>query len=169
MPFRDQKLVCQRCGRTFFFTVTEQRQLAAQVGEDAVVPPEMCPGCRNEQTRTPSERSKPARPGRQRAKPQATTPQHKPAEASRPALGELEAFPLEVEGVKIKLIGRVKWYSREKGYGFLTTANNQEIFFHRASLQDRNVRLHEGDQVEFQIEQTPKGPEAVNVGLLPED
>jgi|GEM_PF-113197 len=187
MAFRDQKLTCRGCGQTFFFTVTEQRQMAAQVGADAIVPPELCPTCRNKrlpsreqaqvmampETAPTGSRSRPHKasaqgPARTRGKPKATEVQE-PIRETQADLSGLEGFPLEVEGVKIKLIGRVKWYSREKGYGFVTTANNREIFFHRASLEDRNARLHEGDQVEFQIEQTAKGPEAINVSLLPED
>ena len=49
----------------------------------------------------------------------------------------------------------------------MTTASDQDIFFHRASIVDRNLGLREDDQVEFQIRQTNKGPEAFNVSLLP--
>ncbi|MBN1936171.1 MAG: cold shock domain-containing protein [Anaerolineae bacterium] len=157
MRFRDQQLTCQACGRTFFFTVTEQRQMADKLGEEAITPPELCSNCRGKQA--PVE-----------AKPQPPTVRE-PIQETRDIqdLEGLEEFPLQIEGVEIKLIGRVKWYSRDKGYGFVTTAKNQDIFFHRASLVDRYVNLREDDQVEFQIQQTAKGPEAINVSLLPDE
>lgn len=157
MRFRDQQLTCQVCGRTFFFTVTEQRQMADELGEEAIVPPEHCPNCRSKQA--PVETRPQPRP---RQEPVYATPISQD-------IDELQEFPLQVEGVEIKLIGRVKWYSRDKGYGFVTTANNQDIFFHRASLVDRYANLREDDQVEFQIQQTAKGPEAINVDLLPQE
>lgn len=164
MRFRDQQLTCQTCGRIFFFTVTEQRQMADELGEEAIVAPEHCPNCRSKQA--PVE-VKPA-PVETQPRPRARQePIYEPQ--STPDIEELQEFPLQVEGVEIKLIGRVKWYSRDKGYGFVTTANNQDIFFHRASLVDRYANLREDDQVEFQIQQTAKGPEAINVSLLPEE
>lgn len=177
MVFRDTKLTCQACGKPFFFTVTEQRQLAEKLGAEAVVPPELCPQCRHlakghavpnaPAQAAPEQRfERPTRPQARAGSAAVAEPVERPAE-SQALDKELEAFPLEVEGVEIKLIGRVKWYSREKGYGFVTTANDQDIFFHRASLVDRNARLNEDDQVEFQVRQTNKGPEAFNVSLLP--
>jgi CspA family cold shock protein len=81
-----------------------------------------------------------------------------------------EDFPLEEGGVQVKLIGTVKWFSREKGYGFITKADGRDLFFHRADIRDRQgVWPREDQQVEFQIRQTPKGPEAFNVSILPVD
>jgi CspA family cold shock protein len=79
-------------------------------------------------------------------------------------------FPLEEEGIEVKLIGTVKWFSREKGYGFITKADGKDLFFHRADLaRGEHVWPREGQQVEFQIRRTAKGPEAFNVSLLPTD
>jgi CspA family cold shock protein len=176
MVFRDTRLTCEACGNPFFFTVTEQRQLAEEQGEEAVVPPELCPQCRSSAQQavdlempTQPAAAKPAEPPpRPQAPPE---PERKRREEQEPEPQETEEtfedFPLEVEGVEIKLIGRVKWYSREKGYGFVTTASNQDIFFHRANIVDRRLRLREDDRVEFQVRQTKKGPEAFNVSLLP--
>ena len=175
MVFRDTKLTCQSCGKPFFFTVTEQRQIAEKLGAEAVVPPELCPQCR-QSAKGQAVPQAPAQPAAEQrversAKPPAPAKPavEEPIERSTQVqpLDELEEFPLQVEGIEIKLIGRVKWYSREKGYGFVTTANDQDIFFHRANLVDRNTRLDEDDRVEFQVRQTNKGPEAFNVSLLP--
>ena len=85
-------------------------------------------------------------------------------------MGDGDEFPLEEEGFEVKLIGTVKWFSREKGYGFITKADGKDLFFHRADISDRHgVWPREDQQVEFQIRQTPKGPEAFNVSILPED
>ena len=81
-----------------------------------------------------------------------------------------EIFPLEEEGVQVKLIGTVKWFSREKGYGFITKADGKDLFFHRADLaKDERGWPQEDQKVEFQIRQTAKGPEAFNVSILPSD
>ena len=77
---------------------------------------------------------------------------------------------LEEQGVEVKLIGTVKWFSLEKGYGFITKADGKDLFFHRADISRRDRTWpKEGQQVEFQIRQSPKGPEAFNVSLLPTD
>jgi CspA family cold shock protein len=81
-----------------------------------------------------------------------------------------DTFPLEEEGIEVKLIGTVKWFSRKKGYGFITKADGTDLFFHRADISRKeHVWPEDGQQVEFQIRRTDKGPEAFNVSLLPSD
>jgi CspA family cold shock protein len=81
---------------------------------------------------------------------------------------EIDDFPLEEEGVELKLIGEVKWFNRKKGYGFLTKADGQEVFFHRSDVAGRELeQIKDGSQVEFQIRRTDKGLEAFNVSVLP--
>jgi CspA family cold shock protein len=62
--------------------------------------------------------------------------------------------------------GQVKWFSRQRGYGFIIVeGSKEEIFVHRNDLEGvYNIR--EGQKVEFEIEATPKGPEAVRVSPL---
>jgi CspA family cold shock protein len=73
-------------------------------------------------------------------------------------------------GEGVKLIGRVKWYSPEKGYGFISKADGEDIFVHRSGMESEGTRfLEEGQQVEFEIEKTARGPQAVHVAPLPED
>ena len=161
MAFRDQNLVCQECGRTFFFTVTEQRHIAERLGEDAVVPPEHCPVCR---ARAPVPTPVREEGTRKRVVERREAPAPSRAE-SAPADTE---FPLEEEGVEVKLIGTVKWFSVDKGYGFVTKADGRDVFFHRADVLERPLsRISEDQQVEFQLRQTDKGPEAFNVSILP--
>ncbi len=62
--------------------------------------------------------------------------------------------------------GRVKWFSRQKGYGFIIVeGSGEEIFVHRTDLEGV-YSLKEGQEVEFEIEATSKGPEAVRVSPM---
>lgn len=172
MIFRDEMLTCERCGQTFFFTVTEQRRLANELGEDNVQTPELCPSCRRSVGR-PESAQQPAperkEPSAQPKEPPVVAAQKPPPTAAqKPQPIAADEFPLEEEGIELKLIGTVKWFSREKGYGFITKADGQDIFFHRTALVDKyGVWPSENERVEFQIHQTQKGPEAVNVSILP--
>ena len=71
-----------------------------------------------------------------------------------------------VEEPGVKLIGRVKWFDDVKGWGFITKASGDDIFVHRSGVQDQGI-LQDGQDVEFRIEQTPRGPAAVEVVPLP--
>ncbi len=63
-----------------------------------------------------------------------------------------------------RIIGTVKWFSDEKGYGFLAQESGKDVFVHHSAIVSEGFRtLAEGDQVEFTIEQGPKGPAAANV------
>ena len=68
----------------------------------------------------------------------------------------------------VKLIGHVKWYDSTKGYGFIIKADGSEIFVHRNGLSPGIYRLADGEQVEFEMRPSEKGPEAVNVAPLGE-
>jgi CspA family cold shock protein len=59
--------------------------------------------------------------------------------------------------------GTVKWYDRVKGYGFLQTEDNKDIFIHRSGLEVSHTELEAGQTVEFEIEQREKGPVAIKV------
>jgi CspA family cold shock protein len=59
--------------------------------------------------------------------------------------------------------GKVKWYNDAKGYGFIETENNEDIFVHRTGLMDAWEDLKEGQQVVFEIKQGDKGPVAFDV------
>jgi CspA family cold shock protein len=63
--------------------------------------------------------------------------------------------------------GTVKWFSDQKGYGFITPENGKDVFVHHSSIQGEGYKsLAEGQQVEFEIEQGPKGEQATNVVKL---
>ena len=66
-----------------------------------------------------------------------------------------------------RLEGTVKWFSRAKGYGFITRPEGTDVFVHYSAISGEGFRnLEEGDRVEFSIEEGPKGPHAVEVTKL---
>jgi len=63
-----------------------------------------------------------------------------------------------------RVTGTVKWFSRAKGYGFIQREGGEDVFVHFSAIQGGSFRnLEEGDQVEFTIESSPKGPQAADV------
>jgi len=59
--------------------------------------------------------------------------------------------------------GKVKWYNEVKGFGFIETEENKDIFVHKTGLVKPNEGLKEGDLVEFETKAGEKGPMAVDV------
>jgi CspA family cold shock protein len=122
MNFRDRPVTCSVCGKTYIFTVTEQRQLS-ESGQavldpqaDEIEPPANCPSCR----------------------------------LRDPETGRWS--------------GRIKWFSQEKGYGFIAKPNSDEVFFHRSQVVDEPlVSLEEGTPVTFEQVSTDRGEEARQV------
>ena len=63
--------------------------------------------------------------------------------------------------------GKVKWFSNKKGYGFITGDNGQEIFVHQTAIKSSGFRtLEQGEQVDYNIIVSDKGPKAENVQRL---
>jgi cold shock protein len=64
-------------------------------------------------------------------------------------------------------VGTVKWFNAEKGYGFIAPESGVDVFVHFSAIQSTGYRsLDEGQVVEFDITQGPKGAQAANVRLL---
>jgi CspA family cold shock protein len=60
--------------------------------------------------------------------------------------------------------GKVKWFSNQKGYGFITGENGKDVFVHYSAIKgDGYKSLEEGQDVEFEVTQGPKGEQASNV------
>ena len=60
--------------------------------------------------------------------------------------------------------GTVKWFNDSKGYGFIETEEGKDCFVHFSSIQGEGFKtLREGQAVEFEITEGPKGPQASNV------
>lgn len=66
------------------------------------------------------------------------------------------------------LTGTVKWFSKEKGYGFITRDDNQgDVFVHFSAIQQRGFKtLQQGQRVEFEVEQDTKGLRAKKVRVI---
>jgi CspA family cold shock protein len=63
--------------------------------------------------------------------------------------------------------GKVKWFNNQKGYGFITPETGADVFVHHTAITGEGYKsLDEGQDVEFEITQGPKGAQAVNVVKL---
>jgi CspA family cold shock protein len=63
--------------------------------------------------------------------------------------------------------GTVKWFNQEKGFGFLTQVDGDDVFVHYTAIQSTGFKsLNEGQEVEFEVQEGPKGPQAVNVRVI---
>jgi CspA family cold shock protein len=154
MPYRDTMVTCAECGKEFIFRVEQQREQAAR-GEE-VAPPASCPSCRgitSPERAAPGARSterRPEPPRRQESK-----------EQKMEATVALGPGPHE---------GTVKWFDSEKGYGFLAHPDGEELFFHRSGIAPGEaINFPDGAPVTFLIEQTEKGPQAVDVARMDEE
>ncbi len=60
--------------------------------------------------------------------------------------------------------GTVKWFNETKGFGFIQSDEGQDVFVHQSEIQAEGFRtLSDGQRVEFEMTQGPKGPKAVSV------
>lgn len=65
------------------------------------------------------------------------------------------------------MVGRVKWFSAEKGYGFLEQEDGGDVFVHFTAINGEGFRtLNEGERVEFDVVEGDRGPQAANVVRL---
>ena len=62
------------------------------------------------------------------------------------------------------MIGKVKWFNAEKGYGFISVEGEKDIFVHFSAIQGEGFKtLNEGQEVEFEVTDGARGPQATNV------
>lgn len=63
--------------------------------------------------------------------------------------------------------GTVKWFNNKKGFGFIQQEEGPDLFVHYSSIQSDGFKtLNEGDQVSFEIEESDRGPKAINVSRI---
>jgi len=62
------------------------------------------------------------------------------------------------------MLGTVKWFNPAKGFGFIQREGGEDVFVHFSAIKSQGYKtLNEGQRVEFDIVQGPRGPEATNV------
>ncbi len=62
------------------------------------------------------------------------------------------------------MLGKVKWFNAEKGYGFLEKDEGGDVFVHYSAIQSEGFKtLNEGDRVQFDVVEGARGPQAANV------
>jgi len=65
------------------------------------------------------------------------------------------------------MTGTVKWFNAEKGYGFITTENGEDLFAHFTQIQKDGFKsLEDGEAVSFDVVEGQKGPQAANIQSL---
>jgi CspA family cold shock protein len=70
----------------------------------------------------------------------------------------------QAAGGVMRFTGRVKWFNESKGYGFIQREEGSDVFVHYSNISGSGFRtLKENDEVEFEVNEGPKGPQAVNV------
>jgi len=140
MSYQDTWAICTKCGKKFVFRIEDQRRQAER-GEE-ITPPELCPSCQSQAHKRPRSESRGA--PRPRSKRETTA--------------ESGQGPHE---------GSVKWFDSEKGYGFIVQQGGEDIFFHRTGIAPGEApHFPDGTQVIYLIEQTSKGPQAVDVARM---
>jgi cold shock protein len=76
-------------------------------------------------------------------------------------------FDIPCQEDQVMASGTVKWFNDQKGFGFITQDDGPDVFVHHSAIEASGFRsLTEGDQVEFEVTQGPKGPQATSVRKL---
>jgi len=84
-------------------------------------------------------------------------------EMTRGKAANVAAF-LARQASTMRITGKVKWFNNAKGYGFIEREGGNDVFVHFSAIQGSGFRtLEEGQAVEFEIVDGPKGPQAGNV------
>lgn len=58
--------------------------------------------------------------------------------------------------------GKIKWYNETKGFGFIEVEGQKDVFVHKSALPE-GLKVTEGDEVNFEIGDSPKGPQATSI------
>jgi CspA family cold shock protein len=185
MVFKDQIVRCAACGTDFVYTVREQRQ-RAELGL-SLDRPTFCPDCRGADARlaeaelsrpTAEAGSSPASPVRRPAAATESRPNQRPNGRDGRGSGGRGRRPSQDGGnrrpkrqparqteLRFRYLGVVKWFDEGKGYGFIAADDDgSELFVHASGILAGGVTsLVEGQPVEYEVEHTPRGLQAVDV------
>jgi CspA family cold shock protein len=83
--------------------------------------------------------------------------------SGRAAIAEYEEGDIMSESDG-KVVGKVKWFNDQKGFGFIAREEDSDVFVHHTAIQMEGFRtLREGEEVLYELHNGPKGPQAVNV------
>src|SRR6476660_5957451 len=100
-------------------------------------------------------------------RPSKAPPAHKlQLKSARRLPSSLACFTESLGGfvVMSRITGKVKWFNNSKGYGFIEQPGSSDIFVHYSAIQGDGFKtLEEGQEVEFEVTQGPKGPQAEKV------
>ena len=84
-----------------------------------------------------------------------------PQETAKKSIEEPET--IQIDPATGKYLGKLKWYSSARGYGFISRGGGEDIFFHKTNTLGDPVELEEGQWLLYDVEERPKGPEATEV------
>ena len=155
MPYRDTWATCENCEDKFVYRIEDQRRQAE--GGEQTPARMLCRNCSGEAPR----RSEPAprtEPRRSEPAPRTEPRRSEPTTTVPKAPAAIGAGPHE---------GTVKWFSSQKGYGFIVHASGDEVFFHSSGVMPgETLDFPDGEAVTYLIEETEKGPQAVDVAKM---
>lgn len=68
----------------------------------------------------------------------------------------------------MSITGVVKWYDNERGFGFISGNDGEDVFVHKSQIKEKSFEkeLHEGQSVTFDVIEKEKGPSAINVQIM---
>ena len=80
--------------------------------------------------------------------------------------GGVPRTEMQLDPVTGHWVGRIKWFDIEKGYGFIDRGDGTDIFFHKSEVTGQAVDYSEEQMVTYDVEETLKGPQAIEVSLF---
>jgi len=91
----------------------------------------------------------------------------RPSRERRTVTLDKSLVPTSREVQELKTTGKVKWFNDTKGFGFITRDTGEDVFVHYSAIDGQGFKtLIEGQQVEFEVKEGPKGLQASNVNKV---
>ena len=158
----DLYLICTECDNKFVFTRYQQRESYQKHGSVDV--PTLCFVCQVQQARmahwaTIQGVERDSAEEDSAVKPSSSTHMIEPS-------GEKDRLD---DHYGEKLTGRIKWFNKQKGFGFIQLDDGSEVFIHHSDIANkRHKNLRRGKPVHFTVEKSNKGPQATHLTVLEE-